>query len=333
MKSPVLQSLEKIYSWETINPQTIRKLHVQQQQRPEERPRPTSTEVELTLSFDPSFYEKMLPSRLDEPIQSLSLSPFAQKFLLEKRNTTVRHVIEEIEKGITWKKGIGQSHIEEIIEKTEKFTISCINNSPSIDFVSIIKTVISSIDPKQQLILLKQFQLQHLAATESLYTETTVALPNILKMIGAAFFSKWLDDRLGFASETELYNRLFFLAERSGCTRELAERCVACIQHILGASLFSYIATPCAKKVYARAPSVKEEYEMVCKKALSYFYHPFVSYSFTQLISFVEGAFAQQWVGFVPGFVEKVLRCDEHFIVFKNQDYTTCIKQNFYLSS
>ncbi|MDB6081640.1 MAG: hypothetical protein JWO53_912, partial [Chlamydiia bacterium] len=75
--------LEKIYNFEVVDPSTVRKLSVpvSSSQPVGEKPTKVPDNQEAIFNFGAQFEIKMTSLRLEEPLDSLDLSPFAMKAL------------------------------------------------------------------------------------------------------------------------------------------------------------------------------------------------------------------------------------------------------------
>ncbi len=346
LTTPYSHGLEKIYSFETVNPHTVKKLS--SAAAPLEATKQThhTKETEYSLPFETGF-ENALPSlRLYEPLESLGLSSLAYKALIKEGQKTVGDVLMLFQQGSALHKGIKQGHITEINEKVARLVgKNPLHPTSSFDILSLIKTTVYRIESKKRFLLLarcklhnlfsitpqEQYELRSLspskhaemyreALAECAYSSCEFLIP-CLKKVGNAFFKKWLYQRHGFASEKELLYRLQMLSSRAAIPYDTHQHCVELIQKIIGtAPVFSYMLLCCSHMVYAADEAACKEYRSVRDHAASYFYHNTVSYPLSTLVHLLEKEFTKEWIGFPERFIEKVLRTDPKFLLFRKID-------------
>ncbi len=312
--------LEKIYAFETINPKSVKAVAIQPKAEVfEEKPLATSQE-QLLLPLGPSHEEGLTSFRLKEPIHSLGLSAYAVKVLLSKEVATV----EDVHRFITSQgdKGLGQSHIEEILTKLALF----VGKNPyslqkTIDWESIVRTACKDLGSKERYLLLAGFGLESLAPMNPQDTQEVqrytkeqilkVPSPDIaffedsLYDIAQAYLVPWLKSRHGISREDELLNRLEAIS--IGAFRPI---CAFISTYSAPIKLLEL-----ERGVYASDHATLADYKLVIACANTYFYHPHAKYELSTLVRHITLELAKKGHGFSEGFIEKALTISPSLLI------------------
>ncbi len=323
--------LEKIYAFENINPKSVKSVAPKE---PKETKPITVTEhalaEQLLLELGPSIQEALPSFRLQEPVASLGISPFALKVLHTNEIATVEQTCHFLINDSHM--GLGQSHIEEIEKKVEEF----VGKTPfrlqkKVDWLSLVRIACKNLFPKTRFCFLSQFQLEELSgashieqqeilrlsqteiyktlnkteeqllATQSEFIETS------LKAISEAYCRPWLKYRHGFSTVDELMMHLNAIS----------------LEPKLFSKVFSFLKlfgeplklTYVQPAIWASDAAKKTEYLAVEACAKSYFYQPFSCYPVTVLTKLVTKALALEGKGFDEGFIQKVVTTSPSFVL------------------
>lgn len=323
--------LEKIYAFETVNPNTVRSLHIQQETiKPVQVAIPSAArETQLLFSFVPQ-----LPSlHLKEPIEVLQLTTFTQKGLTTLGKKTIEEVLELMNSIDSSFKGLGQGHIDEIQSKLKSY----LEPSSCIDFSALCRILCHPLDPKERSILQASCGLQSLfsiAPSEiqevqrwpssqkqqvlhrAIEKINTQVLLDTLKQITDAYLISWIQERCGCITTSDFEECL------QGLSREpsLFKGTLQLLKLVCGQiALPDFVLHPIESDIYAASNKKKQEFVQVRQKALSYFYDPFAAYPLATLCRLIKTDFARQWIGFEEGFIEKVLTMSHDFVCCNQQ--------------
>ncbi|MBS0654272.1 MAG: hypothetical protein JSR46_00705 [Verrucomicrobia bacterium] len=336
--------LEKVYAFETVDPRTVRTLSVETAAEPQAAPK----QAETTAVHTPAKEEQLLfsfvahlPSlRLQEPIEVLGLTPFAQKGLLSLNKKTVQEALELIRSNQRTHKGLGQGHIEEIQTKIAAYLHDHTDNKPSIDFKALCRILCHDLDSKERYIVLSSCSLQSLttisaaetaeierwtrkerlrclsAAITSCQTKHADFLKAILKQISEAYLISWVQQRHGFTTRAELLQCMQGL---SGDPQAVKGAILLLELLCSPQTLFDRVLDPIEPNVYAANSKIKEDFLYICRQGASYFYHPFVTYPLEMLVQFIRKDLTRKWIGLEEGFIEKVLTTSSRFTYSNRQ--------------
>ena len=116
--------LEKIYQFEVVNPSSVKPLPYAikaaiPEQKIENPLTPTTDARELTFDFGPKFATSMPSLRLDEPLEVLHLSVYAQKALLLQGFKTIRDIVNTAKEKLP----LGLGHVEEVTHKIQNYLV------------------------------------------------------------------------------------------------------------------------------------------------------------------------------------------------------------------
>lgn len=330
--------LEKIYDLEVVNPATVRPLSipVASIQKPS-----TSTQkaelprdCDIGLPFGKQFETAMLSPRLDEPIESLALSPFAMKSLTPYGCKTIC----ELHQALYTMKGLGQGHIEEIKEKIATYLGPFpLSKRTTVDFLSLIRIAFHGVDAKDRYFFLHSFSLGQLfplkpnelheidkwsqemkekafKRVQSAASKESIATK--LDDIITVFVKRWLFDRGGFAKGYELEERLLMIGE--GIREKEFYNTLKILEMLFGESIFQRSLVSIGDDFYVSDVPTANVCARVVERAKSYFYKATTTYPLEKLSILLEREFAILWQGFPEGFIEKLLRQSPMFMLSRN---------------
>lgn len=354
-QSAYSHGLEKIYQFEVVNSGTVRPLasntlpYTQEKstKKPSDIRAESQSEEQLAIEFGSSFSKKMASLRLDEPVESLSLSPFALKALVPLRLKT----IYDLSISLKDLKGVGLGHIDEIRAKVYAFIGSNpFEKKSHVDFEAFLRILFFAIDSKDRYLFLERYQLasffplkpneqheiekwgmemktkSHERTLETLRKNHLHYIKNKFMEITEVFFKPWLANRSNISCISELNERLFMLSESRVESRFLT--IIELIKEILATqNLFDILLVKVPGGIYAKDSHAAHNSTHVIERAISYFYTPFIRFELQKLCHILSQDFAKSWEGFPEGFIEKVLRCASCFAISRSRDGTIWIQQ------
>jgi hypothetical protein len=336
--------LEKIYEFETISPSTVRRFSSSPLSDATHLPdelSPNKKLQDLEFDFGPTFTETLPDFRLDEPIESLQLSPFAYKAATGKGLKRV----EEAAKIVLLPKkeniGLGLGHLDEIKAKVLAFLGPLpFEKKGTVHFDSLVRLLLSSVDTKDRAFFLNYFHLasifplkpaelselekwtpemKHKSYERTLHSLKTNFRGHLIKKfteITHAFLIPWLHIRQGISCQAELEERLFMLAANKNSQQ--TKYILQLFEAILDTkNLFSLTLFPIAPTFYASSQAVCHRAEHVQNQAKSYFYTPDICYPFDTLATFLLRDFTQVWAEISREFIEKVIKNSPSFTLRK----------------
>lgn len=346
--------LEKIYSFEVLSPDTVRPLAIKNTKTVQEdasTPYADSHEPsQLTFDFGPYFSETIKSSRLDEPLEALSLSPLAYKAISTLGTKTVGELALLSQEKLLLTKGMGQGHIEEMKEKLLRFLGTGGKlQSTGIDLLSLIRLLFHTIDPKDRslflsryglgaLFPLKAYDLLEIEKWDDEFQEKVIArtlellrknhlpyLENKLAEISLAFIKPWLEARCGFAVEPEIIERLFMVVDAS--QEKYLLKVLDIFKEILLSNNFCFekFLVPVEKKLYAQSEDIAESIVLVQEQALSYFYSKSSTYPLQKLSALICRDCILKWQNISSEFIERILRATSLFSIFRDEAGTVVI--------
>jgi hypothetical protein len=330
--------LEKIYSFETVNPTTVRQL-VQPEKPPtspyfspakaSSSPPRIGGDEELLFDFGEEFSEGLPSFRLDEPIERLGLSPFALKTLTSQGI----HSAKELYQALPSLK----AYADEVREKiTVYLGAHPLVRKKRVDFAAIIASATTKLDPKERHLLLQRFNLEHIAPLKPIenaeiqkWTQemrqkayekgfSTIHRASIeakWNAITIAYVKPWLRRRLGIAPLFELHERLYMISEKSE-DKELGN--ILAFSKALAIDPFQKLFF--TSGIYADSEATAKDVCRVVEQAQSYLYKSTSCYPLQILIRFIERDFAIEWIGFSESFIETVLRFSDQFTLLRDKN-------------
>ncbi len=337
--------LEAIYALENIDVKSICQIERQPQILSKEEPililpKQINDQYEFDLGDE---YRGWMPSFLNrEPIQVLGLSRHAEKCLLEHGKQRLEDLIGVNLRDFVFFKGMGQGHLDEIQQKLYSYLDGrTLQRCYSVDFSAWIRSLVAALDRKKTFVGVHAYQLTDLFSLTPIESVEVNRLTlekrqewmqealDLFRMehrrqavsidmgkVTNVFIKPWIRQRLGFATEYELTERLQRVSENPNTS--------SAILHFFSSVYFddmfplSYYLYQVDEKLYCADETTATFYREVIKKACSYFYNARITYPLSQLISFLEREFAYQWQGFPEGFIKKVLQQSPHFRVRKS---------------
>lgn len=346
-KTAYSHGLEAIYTLENVDIKSIRPIgesqivSVQSKNLPE--PLPISIPVDCQPEFDlgSEFCVGIDAFVIKEPIQVLNLSRHAEKCLIESGRKVLGDIIGFNLRELVFLKGMGQGHIDEIQQKLLHY----IQGKPlkqcrMIDFASWIRSLVADQDRKKIYVLMQTFELSELFSltpAESvevrrltlekrqewieemlLLFQTQPKQQSVIsdmRKVVDVFFKPWIRQRLGFATNMDLVERL----ERMSCHPQITLRALSFFSEVyyhFGFPLKDYLHQ-IDDNLYCADIHVVNDYNRIVDCAITYFYKPDVCYLLDELISLVEREFSRKWEGFPEGFIERVFRLSSLFNVRK----------------
>lgn len=150
--------LDRIYSYETINPSSVRQLKSPEETKNNRFSPSGEQTTDLSLDLFPTTTQRL---REKEPVDSLRLSPFAMKAIKGLSVETIGELKQMISSKKDLLRSIGQSHIEEIENKIRSFFL-CDENRfhPEVDVHSLIRFVLSKVPMKEKALIATLFHLK-----------------------------------------------------------------------------------------------------------------------------------------------------------------------------
>jgi hypothetical protein len=315
-KNSYSHGLESIYALESIDLRSIRKL--ESVQKEVEEPRviwKRSVASQFEFDFGPRFRNWIEPFFLDEPIQVLRLSRFAERLLLEQKRERLRDLLLDLQ----FIKG--QSHLLEITDKLTEYTAGKeLERAQGIDFGSWIRTLCPS---KRFSLILESYGLESILVGENRELNShewrLEALQQLrlkreevkkrLDELMAVFVRPWMVKRKGLATRDEVIERL----EKKAYEPQLVEPAIQFFEEVFELNLG---LEEVEKGLYV---DDGEAFREVVACARSYFRPAIKSYLLSHLISLVEREMARAWQGYEEGFVEKVLCLSSQFSLRKGE--------------
>lgn len=336
--------LENIYAIETIDLKTVKPLSspIQQPTKKAEfsiqKKYLIEKPLQLEFNFGGKFRTQIDSFLLSEPIYHLDLSMNCLKALQEQGSFYIRDLI-----GVDFNAlKLNHASIEEIKKKLElKIGDKQLTDCKYIDFNSWVKSLIPEDNRIKFYLLLEKYKLEYLIsltalmnielkrlkqeemhqyikdAIEQLFSLDRVELvKSYKKLIVEIFLIPWLRERHGIAEEYEIYDFIEQLSENISEAR----LCIDFLSNLYsnGVFLFQDALTYNGKHLYFSDNFIKNAFQMVENRALTYFTHEKDLYELGELSYWIKKEFAVKWVGFCEGFVEKVLKKSSLFYVYKN---------------
>lgn len=184
---------EKIYSYETIDPASVRTLkgttplHKQSLSSPSEKKPDTPRALDFFHTSTTLFREK-------EPIDSLQISPFAMKALKSFSVETIGQLHSLLLHNKTALRSIGQSHLDELETKLQCFLAQEGDTTPyQVDIRSCIRLVLAKLPTKEKALITTLCHLKpycFLPASEE--KEADLVLRKLSRQAQEEFFMKMI---------------------------------------------------------------------------------------------------------------------------------------------
>ena len=315
-KSAYSHGLEAIYSIETVDLKSVRKMAEAVPSKQERRPKVASQEyIEEQPSFDlgAAYRDWMVPHTLQEPIQVLQLSKHVEKALLEKGLCSLGALQKANWHDISLLRGLGQGHIEDVRGKLQAYIAEKpIQKSTSIDFLSLFKCLCGDLERKKVCALLEPHGLaEWLSLTPLEGMELRRAAPDVyqewghetqklllggdkrdflfaeLGLLIQTWIVPWLWRRGRVATASQIYEALILRS----ADEELGEHAVPLL--FSWAPLHHFL--PQIEGVFAASEADAVAHKELIALASTYFVHPDTSYGLTELENLLRAELATQW--------------------------------------
>ncbi|OJU80413.1 MAG: hypothetical protein BGO10_05825 [Chlamydia sp. 32-24] len=342
--------LEAIYTLENIDLKTIRPLQNSSIAIAETKHSDDIINKELPKSsyYLPEIFSTEFPSSVpEEPIQVLMLSKQAEVFLLENSVLTLGNLLNfDFAQKTT--KNIGQGHIDEIKFKIQQY----VKNKPlqsrtTIDFNSWLNILLKDCDRKTLYFLLEKFDLtEYISLTpmenveiKKIKEETKKQLlndflnnnsfnntfiKNQIETICRKILQPWLRKRFGLATCNEIYEMI----RKRSCQTNHTRKFLFFFSELIYAQDFLFIDNlfKINETLYAESLTVKKEFLLLERVALSYFYKANIEYGLSDLILMILKESAIHWVEFSKEFIEKALFLSNKFHIYRSSSDKLLIK-------
>lgn len=346
-KSAYTHGLESIYTIETIDVKTVRRMNSAQTTDAEPTPLLEKAPVfdhhpdELQLNLGLHWQGRIDSFALQEPIQLLGFSQHAERCLIDNKILVLKDLMNLGFDALQQIKGIGQGHIVEIQEKVrEKLKGQTLKNSKIVDFIALLKTILGTFERKKMWALLLQFNLadeilltplenaeiKRLNADRKkewenqaftyLHTEAKQQqLADCLDQISKIFIIPWIERRGGLATQNEIEERLLRISARPDKT----EHVFHFFSHLYYQDLFPFttLINEVEDGLFCSGAAASNAYQRICEVAESYFYRRELSYPLDELTRFIVRECALDWESFPEGMIEKTLRLSPRFRIVR----------------
>lgn len=319
---------ESIYAFETIDTSSIRVMSA--------TPSPAVTQSIESLALSRhdaefSFVKSSItPFFLKESIEILKLSSHAERFLRSLGHELIQDLLTLDFNDMTFLRGLGQGHIEEIRTKLKAFIKGRpIEHSTSVDYLSWARSLFRGMDKRVVGVAFEKFGLvDHLPLTTSerieikklpqerkqewfyQFKETCRthhdAFDDHLKTIFEAFVKPWMLGRGGFASSEELRE----LAWRLGEDCHESQSVLALFSELFcdGAHPFFRMKESSISGVYVAHAPAERLLRCITKVLSTYFYESDVVYELEVLADWVEREFACAWIDLNREHLKRAIR-------------------------
>lgn len=308
--------LEAIYSIETIDLKSIRKLNIFEPKKSDEKKNIPAREVffesQLCFDFGPAFRE-WIPSLVpEEPIQVLDLSKPVEKILLEKGLCKLESLSQANLQDLSFLRGVGQGHIEEIKNKLNQYLIDKPKgNTLYLDPLSLLKCFSAHIDRKKLYIAFEPYGLHswitlspmEKAELKRLNPESrcqwvqevwlsdlqkrTQFLEHQIELWVETWIRPWIFRRGGFAKKEEVFEWLFL--------HSLDEKIAEKVFSLLDSKISFDRYLPLYQGIFSASSDYQEKLQLILSKAISYFKKVKSWYYLEELSYYLQAEFALQW--------------------------------------
>lgn len=337
--------LEAIYHIETVDLKTVRRINEPSspkiiQKIIKSNPECTQNiERQLEFDFGDGYRESMDSFVLEEPIQVLGVSKYAEKCLNENGMFSLRQLLKADLTRFVYLKGMGQGHIDEIRQKLNEYISDRIlYRSPSIDFYAWMRSLILGYNNKKLHVILEPFKLSELCtlspaegievrrltaekrhewrreiALELNLKKTRVQMD--MKKVMDIYILPWMRRRQRFATQQEILERI----QRVSVMPVGAQQVFLFFTEVYFESRFplSNFLLQGEEDLFFIDEESLLAFNTVVEKAKTYFYKSGLRYTLAELTMLLEREFALCWQGFQEGFIEKSLRTCSCFRVRK----------------
>jgi len=345
-KSAYSHGLEKTYAIETININSIRKLHIPSakitipaDEQPSTFQGPLTSQLEF--DFGQGFREWVSPIFLDESIRSLGLSPLAEKCLEKNAKWKLRDLLGSNFQDLIFLKGMGQGHIDEIQLTLKKYVGNrSIEQEYVLNWESWIKSVSATFERKKSFVFLEKFDLNDLLPltpaenveikrltaekkeawlTEAyayfLSEESKTSVYQRMREIIDAFIKPWMLRRGGLATANEITERL----KKVSSTQKWFAPGFYFFNHLYFEenSCFEHFLIKLEPGLFCVNHQLAQMYQNVISKSHSYFYQASSRYLMEHFVTLLEKEYLKEGENFSRSLMEKILRFSTKFCVRK----------------
>lgn len=354
-KTSYSHGLEKIYALENIDIRSVRRIESDcEEQRTFQSRQENFWDIkpaQLELDFTP---ESIEPFILRQPIQVLGLHRHIERKLQDVGVSSLKELIGDERPAQLVAKGIPQGFVGDIFDRLDEYLEGVsVNEALPLNFSAWLHSLISELDPRKAFVVLGPFQLAHMVSLSSKDSAEVRKLTTAVrqqwlrealatlrcadkrrqvhrdvKAISEKYLLRWLYNRQGIATEAELTERLLSLSEQ----REEDSQIYSWLKFVyLGEQQpLGPFFTAVEEKLYCADTAVAQLYNQVVEKAKSYFYKAHLHYLLPALTTWIQRECGREWLGFSPGFVERILRLSSHFCVRKGEEGELVVRLAMY---
>lgn len=287
---------------------------------------------QMEFDFGQGFRHWLPSAVLEQPIQTLELSPLAYRALDHKGMRFIGDLLDKHGQVYGRFEGLGQGHIDEIRSKVAQLTCGreLIYNF-QLEPESWVQSLFADSDKVGAYLYLKPFSLetliklnkeqevsvkhlfddqkkQHVQAIDHMlsHSEKKSYIEKKIKEVFSAFILPWVQQRGGLVKSYEVKERWLNISNKrllAGRLWDFLEKVYFSEQDIYGLSLL------CIEKgkVYAIDKLALKNYRLIMKIVSSYFYTPEVTYELNDLVRLIGRESSWYWKKFPEGFVEKAI--------------------------
>jgi len=347
-KTAYSHGLENIYSLETVDLKTVKRLQnhqVEPMVSPDEERvvllEKPHFEEQLDLELGDSFRGWVEPLFLMEPIQVLGLAQTTERYLFQHNKIRLKDLIEQDLREYIFLDGIEQRYVDEIQSKLLAYIGNrSLERSFTIEFGSWLRSLIVGLERIKAAVLFQTFGLEEvvpLSTTERVrikkvdsktkqqwmeqilrelqQVERSASVHKNMQRFVQTFILPWMLGRNGLAMKNELMERL----QKVSDTYELTTNAMHFFSEVYYEGKFPltkylFLAD---KELFYCDISMQKAYHEISSKAMSYFYKPSLHYLFDQLVVFIVTELVQEWKEVKVGFIEATLRRSPKFRVCK----------------
>lgn len=345
-KTSYSHGLEAIYSLETIDLRTVKRISDQIPSTSQETQRTRINPIQDInqqgqFDFGTTFIESMDSFILEEPIKVLGLSRHAERCLYAQGLSMVKDLIKADLSRFVYLKGMGQGHIDEIEQRLKSYLKDIVlYRCSSVDFSAWMRSLFATFSSKKMYVFAEPFQLSHLFTLspaesvevrlltnekrlewrQEMMSELVVKRDQLFEGMGrvvSAFIKPWLKRRFGLATSQEMVERLQRLADRPEIVVLTLDFFSAL--YFDGKFVFGDWFIGSSEQIFFSDEETKRRYDVVIGKAKTYFYKCGLHYGLSELIQLIARECAKEWFDYSEEFIEKCLRLSKNFRVRKGE--------------
>jgi hypothetical protein len=358
-KKNYTHGFEDIYALEKIDVRSIKKVSILPKEVPSIKPlckdkKEPAVELDLQTKFSFIVEEEVINNfKLFEPILVLQLSLQAEKRLYEAGLKTINDIYELKKKGFNHLKTLGQGHLDEIDEKLLRYVGAYQEKKSFIDFSSIIKCLVGSLENKAAFLILNSYKLSHLISItpaermnvrhiqglkkQEVLEKAIIDLKSIhnnefakvvFDQIYNVFIQSWILKRFELVTYDEIIERVL----KKSTDSEVALSSIDFLSDYFFNKALPFLnqLIKLDSNLFTSSSKVENDFNTLKDVAISYFYSPNVFYELDELVLFILRELASKWVLLDEGFVRKSLHNTSCFIISKDERGKKIISLNFY---